>query len=186
MGARTVVRAAQGWSRFAFSMNTWRHGSISVRAARPRDLEAIARLENESFESDRVSRRSLREFLRAPHRPVTVATIDEELAGYVAGVAAQGRAGFAHLFARGRRAIHPSRNWPGLVAGLRGLRAPTPAGHAHPRSALRQRIGDRALRELRLPPVWRAPALLCGRGDRVTLRKGLASHPARNGEQFAA
>jgi [ribosomal protein S18]-alanine N-acetyltransferase len=67
----------------AFSMNTWRQGSISVRAARPRDLEAIARLENESFESDRVSRRSLREFLRAPHRPVTVATIYEELAGYV-------------------------------------------------------------------------------------------------------
>ena len=68
---------------FAFSMNTWRHSSINVREARPRDLEAIARLENESFESDRVSRRSLREFLRAPHRPVTVATIDDELAGYV-------------------------------------------------------------------------------------------------------
>ena len=66
----------------AFSMNNWRQGSISVRAARPRDLEAIARLENESFETDRVSRRSLREFLRAPHRPVTVATIDDELAGY--------------------------------------------------------------------------------------------------------
>ncbi len=64
-------------------MNRWRQGSISVRAARPRDLEAISRLENESFESDRVSRRSLREFLRAPHRPVTVATIDDELAGYV-------------------------------------------------------------------------------------------------------
>jgi [ribosomal protein S18]-alanine N-acetyltransferase len=67
----------------SFSMNTWRQGSISIREARPRDLEAIGRLENESFESDRVSRRSLREFLRAPHRPVTVAIIDDELAGYV-------------------------------------------------------------------------------------------------------
>jgi ribosomal protein S18 acetylase RimI-like enzyme len=56
--------------------------SVMVREARPRDLEAIARLENESFESDRVSRRSLREFLRAPHRPVIAATIDDELAGY--------------------------------------------------------------------------------------------------------
>ena len=56
--------------------------SVTVREARPRDLEAIARLENESFETDRVSRRSLREFLRAPHRPVIAATIDDELAGY--------------------------------------------------------------------------------------------------------
>jgi len=64
-------------------MNTWRQGSISIREARPRDLEAIGRLENESFESDRVSRRSLREFLRAPHRPVIAATIEDELAGYV-------------------------------------------------------------------------------------------------------
>jgi ribosomal protein S18 acetylase RimI-like enzyme len=56
--------------------------SVMVREARPRDLEAIARLENESFETDRVSRRSLREFLRAPHRPVIAATIDDELAGY--------------------------------------------------------------------------------------------------------
>ena len=63
-------------------MNTWRQSSINVREARPRDLDAIARLENGSFESDRVSRRSLREFLRAPHRPVIAATINDELAGY--------------------------------------------------------------------------------------------------------
>ena len=64
-------------------MSAWRQNSIAIRAARPRDLEAIARLENESFETDRVSRRSLREFLRAPHRPVTAAIIDDELAGYI-------------------------------------------------------------------------------------------------------
>src|SRR6516165_7702399 len=64
-------------------MNNWRHSGINIREARPRDLEEIARLENESFESDRVSRRSLREFLRALHRPVIAATIDDELAGYV-------------------------------------------------------------------------------------------------------
>src|SRR6185312_11970015 len=66
-----------------FSMNNWRQGGIVVREARPRDLDAIARIENESFESDRVSRRSLREFLRAAHRPVIAAAIDDELAGYV-------------------------------------------------------------------------------------------------------
>jgi [ribosomal protein S18]-alanine N-acetyltransferase len=64
-------------------MNNWRQGGIVVREARPRDLDAIARIENESFESDRVSRRSLREFLRAAHRPVIAAAIDDELAGYV-------------------------------------------------------------------------------------------------------
>jgi [ribosomal protein S18]-alanine N-acetyltransferase len=64
-------------------MDAWRQGGIVVRGARPRDLDAIAKLENESFETDRVSRRSLREFLRAPHRPVIAATIDDELAGYV-------------------------------------------------------------------------------------------------------
>ena len=49
-------------------MNNWRHSGIVVREARPRDLDAIARLENESFETDRVSRRSLREFLRLESR----------------------------------------------------------------------------------------------------------------------
>jgi len=63
-------------------MNNWRQSGVVIREARPRDLDAIARLENEAFETDRVSRRSLREFLRAPHRPVIAATIDDELAGY--------------------------------------------------------------------------------------------------------
>ena len=40
-------------------MSNWRHSGIVVREARLRDLDAIARLENESFETDRVSRRSL-------------------------------------------------------------------------------------------------------------------------------
>ncbi|MGH6796797.1 MAG: GNAT family N-acetyltransferase [Roseiarcus sp.] len=63
-------------------MSNWRQGGVIIREARPRDLDAIARLENESFETDRVSRRSLRQFLRAPHRPVIAAAIDDELAGY--------------------------------------------------------------------------------------------------------
>src|SRR5579863_7693391 len=39
-------------------LSNWRHNGIVVREARPRDLDAIARLENESFEADRVSRRT--------------------------------------------------------------------------------------------------------------------------------
>jgi [ribosomal protein S18]-alanine N-acetyltransferase len=63
-------------------MNNWRHGGLVVREAHLGDLDAIERLENASFETDRVSRRSLRDFLRAPGRPVIVAAIDDELAGY--------------------------------------------------------------------------------------------------------
>jgi [ribosomal protein S18]-alanine N-acetyltransferase len=63
-------------------MSNWRQNGLIVREARPRDLDLITRLENEAFETDRVSRRSLREFLRAPHQPVIAATIDGELAGY--------------------------------------------------------------------------------------------------------
>src|SRR5208282_5879026 len=77
---RQSSRAARGLA--ISTMSKWRHNGIVVREARPRDLDAIARLENESFETDRVSRRSLREFLRAAHRPVIAAMIDDELAGY--------------------------------------------------------------------------------------------------------
>lgn len=66
----------------ALPVSNWRQTGIVIREARPRDLDAIARLENESFETDRLSRRSLHEFLRASHRPVIAAAIDDELAGY--------------------------------------------------------------------------------------------------------
>lgn len=57
-------------------------GGVVVRAAVLDDLDAITRLECDSFPGDRVSRRSLRAFLRAPHRPVIAAAIGHELAGY--------------------------------------------------------------------------------------------------------
>jgi ribosomal protein S18 acetylase RimI-like enzyme len=63
-------------------MGNWRRGGLVVREARLDDLDAIAKLERESFETDRVSRRSLSRFLRAPHRPVIAASIDDALAGY--------------------------------------------------------------------------------------------------------
>jgi [ribosomal protein S18]-alanine N-acetyltransferase len=63
-------------------MDRLRQGRLVVREAAPDDLDAIARLETDSFPEDQVSRRSFRYFLRAPHRPVIAATIDGELAGY--------------------------------------------------------------------------------------------------------
>jgi ribosomal-protein-alanine N-acetyltransferase len=82
IGARVTLWGRRDRGADLFTMNTWRQSSITIREARPRDLDAIARLENGSFETDRVSRRSLREFLRVPHRPVIAATVNDELAGY--------------------------------------------------------------------------------------------------------
>ena len=63
-------------------MDNWRQGGLVVREAALDDLDAIAKLEPDSFPEDQVSRRSFSRFLRAPHRPVIAAAIDGELAGY--------------------------------------------------------------------------------------------------------
>src|SRR5579871_915282 len=63
-------------------MDTWRRGSPTIRAAVADDLDRIAKLEEESFPEDRVSRRSIGHFLRAAHQPVIVAEVEGELAGY--------------------------------------------------------------------------------------------------------
>ncbi|HKN30713.1 MAG TPA: GNAT family N-acetyltransferase [Roseiarcus sp.] len=63
-------------------MDKWRQGGLTVRAAVVEDLDAIAKLERDSFPEDQVSRRSISYFLRAPQMPVIVAAIDRELAGY--------------------------------------------------------------------------------------------------------
>ena len=55
---------------------------LVVRAAEPTDLEAIHALECASFVADRLSRRALRRFIEAPHRPLIVARSHSALAGY--------------------------------------------------------------------------------------------------------
>ena len=55
---------------------------IAIRAAERSDLPAIDALERAAFASDRLSRRSLRAFVAAPHRPLLVATEGQKLLGY--------------------------------------------------------------------------------------------------------
>jgi [ribosomal protein S18]-alanine N-acetyltransferase len=55
---------------------------IVVRAAEPADLEAIHALEVAAFATDRLSRRALRRFIGAAHRPLIVAKFGPALAGY--------------------------------------------------------------------------------------------------------
>ena len=170
-----------------FSMNNWRQSGINIREARPRDLEAIARLEDESFESDRVSRRSLREFLRASHRPVIAATIDDELAGYLL-VSLRKGARALRIYSLAVDARFARRG-----VGRALLQACEAYARRHHREALtlevrvRQHRGDRALRELRLSPLRGTRALLCGRGDRIALREAAASGSTTgSGEQSPA
>lgn len=64
-------------------MDQWRRGGLVVRDAVIGDLDAIAKLERDSFPQDQVSRRAFAFALRAPEHPVIVVTIGSELAGYV-------------------------------------------------------------------------------------------------------
>jgi ribosomal protein S18 acetylase RimI-like enzyme len=56
---------------------------LTIRSGGLDDLDDIYALECASFVSDRLSRRALRRFLKASHRPVLVARIGGKLAGYV-------------------------------------------------------------------------------------------------------
>ncbi len=78
-GRQTAAQDGSG----PICMDQWRRGGLVVREATIDDLDAIAKLERESFPQDQVSRRSFAHYLRMPQQPVIAATIGRELAGYV-------------------------------------------------------------------------------------------------------
>ena len=55
---------------------------MTVRAASVEDVEAIFALETAVFADDRLSRRAIRRFVAAPHKPMMVARRADRLAGY--------------------------------------------------------------------------------------------------------
>ena len=57
-------------------------GGMTIQPATLGDLDAIEALEAAAFTGDRLSRRSLRAFVRAAHRPLIVARFGERVAGY--------------------------------------------------------------------------------------------------------
>ena len=63
---------------------------VSIRAANPSDLDAIFALEHAAFSADRLSRRSLRAFIKSAHRPLLVAVLDKSLVGYALVALRQG------------------------------------------------------------------------------------------------
>jgi ribosomal protein S18 acetylase RimI-like enzyme len=56
---------------------------IRVRPGKPADLDALLDLENRSFTTDRLSRRSMRHFLASPSAALIVAEDAGKLSGYV-------------------------------------------------------------------------------------------------------
>jgi ribosomal-protein-alanine N-acetyltransferase len=67
-----------------------RGADLVIRAAELSDLDAIHALECESFDTDRLSRRALRRFIRDPQRPLIVARSGATLLGYALIVARRG------------------------------------------------------------------------------------------------
>ena len=56
---------------------------IVLREVREEDLEGLLALEEQSFSTDRLSRRSFRRWIGSPSRAFLVATLDDRLLGYV-------------------------------------------------------------------------------------------------------
>ncbi len=55
---------------------------LKIEPATMDDLDAVQALEELVFEGDRLSRRSLRDFIRSPRVVLLVARLDREIAGY--------------------------------------------------------------------------------------------------------
>src|SRR5271166_931965 len=63
-------------------MNSHVVGGMTIGPASLGDLDAVEALETAAFTGDRLSRRSLRGFIRAPRRPLIVARFGDRIAGY--------------------------------------------------------------------------------------------------------
>lgn len=109
-------------------------GGIVVRAASLDDLDAIQALEFAAFPGDRLSRRSLRAFIRAVHRPLIVAKFGERLAGY-ALISLRKGASSARLYSL---AVDPAQGRRGVGRAL--LQACERYARAHSCDALRLEV----------------------------------------------
>ena len=73
------------------------NSQIRVRPGKPADLDALLDIENRSFATDRLSRRSMRHFLASPSATLIVADDGGKLSGY-ALVHCRPRAATARLY----------------------------------------------------------------------------------------
>jgi ribosomal protein S18 acetylase RimI-like enzyme len=112
-----------------------RHAAdLVVRAAELSDLDAIHALECASFNTDRLSRRALRRFIAAAHRPLIVARSGAALLGY-ALLAARGGGKTVRIYSL---AVDPRHGRRGVGREL--LQACERYARAHDRVALRLEV----------------------------------------------
>ncbi len=109
-------------------------GGMTVRAASLDDLDTVEALELAAFPGDRLSRRSLRGFIRAAHRPLIVAKFGDRLAGY-ALIALRKGAESARLYSL---AVDPAQGRRGVGRAL--LQACERYARAHDRGVLRLEV----------------------------------------------
>jgi ribosomal protein S18 acetylase RimI-like enzyme len=87
---------------------------LALRDAASEDVGALVALETAAFETDRLSRRSFREFLDSPTARLRVATLDGRIAGYALTIWRAGT-GVARLYSIARDPAQPGR---GAAAAL--------------------------------------------------------------------
>lgn len=87
---------------------------MRIRAATPADLDALVRIEEACFDSDRLSRRSFRDFIHHGHCTLLVSDGDGGISGYILILYRRGTA-LARLYSI---ALAPSARGSGLAAGL--------------------------------------------------------------------
>jgi [ribosomal protein S18]-alanine N-acetyltransferase len=107
---------------------------MTVCAASLDDLDAIVALEIAAFAGDRLSRRSLRGFIRSPNHPLIVAKFGRGLAGYALIALRKGGSG-ARLYSL---AVDPAQARRGVGRTL--LQASERYSRAHGRSVLRLEV----------------------------------------------
>jgi len=112
------------------------HGAADfvIRPADEADLDTIYALECASFLTDRLSRRSLRRFVKASHRPTLVARSSGRLIGYVL-ISLNARSQSARIYSLAVEAGHGRRG-----VGRELLHAAERYARAHGRKSLRLEV----------------------------------------------
>lgn len=109
-------------------------GNLTIRSGGLDDLDDVFRLECAAFATDRLSRRALRHYLKAAHRPVLLARQGGGLGGYVV-VSMNARSPAARIYSLAVDAVFARRG-----IGRELLRASERYALAQGRSAMRLEV----------------------------------------------
>lgn len=118
--------------------------NIRIRPGRLSDLARLAQIENQVFETDRISPRSFRRFLSGASSSLLVADADGEIAGYVLLLLRAG-ASVARLYS-----IATAPQWSDQGVGARLLAAAEAEALAHNRAIVRLEVRETNKTAIRL------------------------------------